>query len=124
MIYFHRDGQRLIKLNINNKPSDWAISNNGGKWQMYKMNTKIRTTVDLAKYIHDDKMLDYKVWDIVSYVETAIFLFKNDCFTDLCQMLRKISEIDLEPLVEDILTILRDKFGEERVNEHILPMEA
>ena len=124
MIYFYRDGQRLIKLNINDKPSDWAISNNGGKWQMYKMNTNIRTTVDLAKYIHDDKMLDYKVGNIFSYVETAIFLFKNDCFTDLCQMLREIAEIDLDPLVEDILTILRERFGQERVNENILPMEA
>ena len=124
MIYFHRDGQRLIKLNINNKPSDWAISNNGGKWQMYKMNTNIRTSFDLAKYIHNDEMLDKMVWDIVSFVETSIILFRSDCFTDLCQMLREIESDHSKTLVDDIFKILRDKFGRERVDANILKMET
>tara|TARA_R100000773_G_C4121663_1_gene56839 strand:+ start:101 stop:469 length:369 start_codon:yes stop_codon:yes gene_type:complete len=122
MIYFFRDGQGLIKLNIDNKPSDWAISNNGGKWQLYKMHTNIRTSFDLAKYIHDDEMLDKMVWDIVSFVETSITLFKSDYFTDLCQMLRHVEEKHSKSLVDDIIRILRDKFGRERVDANILKM--
>ena len=122
MVYFYRDGQRLIKLNISNKPSDWAISNNGGKWQLYKMHTNIRTSFDLAKYIHDDEMLDKMVWDIVSFVETSITLFKSDYFTDLCQMLRHVEEKHSKSLVDDIIRILRDKFGRERVDTNILKM--
>ena len=122
MIYFFRDGQGLIKLNIDNKPSDWAISNNGGKWQLYKMHTNIRTSFDLAKYIHDDEMLDKMVWDIVSFVETSITLFKSDYFTDLCQMLRHVEEKHSKSLVDDIIRILRDKFGRERVDTNILKM--
>ena len=122
MIYFYRDGQRLIKLHIDNKPSDWAISNNGGKWQLYKMHTNIRTSFDLAKYIHNDEMLGNMVWAIVNFVESSITFFKNDCFTDLSQMLRYIEEKHSKSLVDDIFKILRNEFGRERVNENILPM--
>jgi hypothetical protein len=124
MIYFYRDGQRLIKLNINDKPSDWAISNNGGKWQLYKMHTNIRTSFDLAKYIHDDEKLNKMVGDIVSYVESSIGYFEIDAFTDLCQMLREIESDHSKSLVDDIFNILCDEFGQETVNANILEMEA
>ena len=120
MVYFYRDGQRLIKLNISNKPSDWAISNNGGKWQLYKMHTNIRTSFDLAKYIHNDEILGHMVYAIVNFVENSIIFFKNDCFTDLGQMLRFIEEKHSKLLVDDIFKILRDEFGRERVNANIL----
>lgn len=124
MIYFYRDGQRLIKLNINDKPSDWAISNNGGKWQLYKMHTNIRTSFDLAKYIHDDEKLNKIVWDIVSYVESSIAYFEIDAFTDLCQMLREIESDHSKTLVDDIFKILCDEFGQETVKANILEMES
>ena len=60
-IKFYTAGQGLIKMDINNKPSDWAISNNGGKWQLYKMHTDIKLSYDLSSVIHKDKELAERV---------------------------------------------------------------
>lgn len=60
-IKFFTDGQGLIKMRINDKPSDWAISNNNGKWQLYKMHTDIRLSFDLSSVIHKDKELAERV---------------------------------------------------------------
>lgn len=60
-IKFFRSGQGLIKMRMNDKPSDWAIRNNGGKWQLYKMHTYISIKEDLAPVIHKDKELAERV---------------------------------------------------------------
>jgi len=67
-IKFFTAGQGLIKMEINNKPSDWAISNNGGKWQLYKMHTDISIAEDLAPVIHNDKELAKRV---AQYIQEA-----------------------------------------------------
>ena len=60
-IKFFTAGQGLIKMDIDNKPSDWAISNNGGKWQLYKMHTDIVIADDLAPVIHKNEELAERV---------------------------------------------------------------
>jgi len=45
--------------------TDWSISNNKGKWQVYYKWTDYRFGKDLSRFIHDNKKLTQKVKKII-----------------------------------------------------------
>ena len=62
-----QSGQGLLSVEINDKPSDWKISNKNGVWNLYQPRSFgcIQYSDNLAKIIHKPDQLAKKVGELI-----------------------------------------------------------
>lgn len=66
-----QSGQGLLSVEINDKPSDWKISNKNGVWNLYSPSLYgwIQYSDNLAKIIHKPEQLAKRVGELISDFE-------------------------------------------------------
>ena len=62
-----QSGQGLLSVEINDKPSDWKISNRNGVWNLYLPRSygRLEYSDNLAKIIHKPDQLAKKVGELI-----------------------------------------------------------
>lgn len=77
MIKIYQSNQGLLEVAINDKPSDWKISNRGGVWNLYNTSPYHKIQTDLARFIHKPE-LPQIVGDLISDYEIENDWFLSD----------------------------------------------